>query len=813
MQFCSKEEDDPSSFKGVLLSDITNLEECFEVDIFVYKLCPTEPGCGIIEDLEDEIEPPTLSAQLVHRSLGRYKNQKMFLNLNKKHFSLIKDIKLYASCWKCESCARLIRRHNNYSRHIMTCTGSVQKVYKGGGFGPMLTVFDKLADEGICFEPEDHYYPYRIVFDYEAKFVNKEIQNTPKIEYQKELVPVSFSIVSNVPGFENPECTINDDPNELIEQFLEQLSKISAAARELMTARFSEVIDEINEHCENAQSCRATLTELKRSNSPAEQVEEAATNAYYEQRWMSLKQDWEKWLNQIPVLGFNSAKFDINLIRQYFVPCLLRLNIEISPPIVRGSSYMMIATKDLLFLDITNYLAAGVSYSAWLKGFGVEEEKGIFPYESADQLSATELPDKSAFYSTLRNSGITDEEYMKIKNVWLNENFSTMRDLLIWYNNKDVKPFLAAVDKMVTIMKEMNIDMFKSGNISLPGLAMVHMFQNVPPDIVYETFGPSDAHLRDKIQNNIVGGASIIYKRFAMKGVGTIKHSRNVPKAVLGYDANALYNWCIGQEMPTGIAVIWEPVNIGTKVPTAGPLSDKDSCISLVSQNDAIQFRRHSAAGFSEWMYVCCTFEAVKKSKPGQQLTVRHKFNGGQKSFQFGKFTNIHVDGWIPELRMIIQYHGCYWHGHQCHKTRNVNPVFLENQRKHHDKIRALLQNTGSTIVEEYECVFEDKLKALPRLRDFVESHRVSSRQCMTQGQIVNSIVTGSLFGMVEVDIQVSYLLALLLTSGFVIFRTVSFCKYFAFKQRSCVKFRCRSGTQPCVNQRQNSHPYSKTVK
>ena len=45
---------------------------------------------------------------------------------------------------------------------------------------------------------------------------------------------------------------------------------------------------------------------------------------------------------------------------------------------------------------------------------GLERRKGIFPYEwfdSIDKLHETILPTKEAFYSKLKQSGITDKEY------------------------------------------------------------------------------------------------------------------------------------------------------------------------------------------------------------------------------------------------------------------------------------------------------------------------------------------------------------------------------------------------------------------
>ena len=112
---------------------------------------------------------------------------------------------------------------------------------------------------------------------------------------------------------------------------------------------------------------------------------------------------------------------------------------------------MCVKTETLKFLDITNYLAPGFSYSQFLKAYGCTEQKGFFRYEwmtSLDKLEATSLPPHEAFFSALKNENISQEDYQLCQRVWQEQNMATMRDFLIWYNNKDVEPMLEAIDKM-----------------------------------------------------------------------------------------------------------------------------------------------------------------------------------------------------------------------------------------------------------------------------------------------------------------------------------------------------------------------------
>jgi hypothetical protein len=87
----------------------------------------------------------------------------------------------------------------------------------------------------------------------------------------------------------------------------------------------------------------------------------------------------------------------------------------------RNNQYTCLANEDFKFLDIASYLTLGVNYSKFLKAFDVRENKGHFCYEwfqSVEQLRYPSLPPYSAFYSTLKESNITPEEYALCQDVW-----------------------------------------------------------------------------------------------------------------------------------------------------------------------------------------------------------------------------------------------------------------------------------------------------------------------------------------------------------------------------------------------------------
>ena len=113
---------------------------------------------------------------------------------------------------------------------------------------------------------------------------------------------------------------------------------------------------------------------------------------------------------------------------------------------------MCLSTDQLKFLDIINYIATGFSYDKYLKVYGCEVTIGHFPYEYMDRLERlddTALPSKQAFFSRLKNEGISDEDYASCQEAWRDNAMTTLRDFLVWYNNRDVVPFLQAIDRLL----------------------------------------------------------------------------------------------------------------------------------------------------------------------------------------------------------------------------------------------------------------------------------------------------------------------------------------------------------------------------
>ena len=120
-------------------------------------------------------------------------------------------------------------------------------------------------------------------------------------------------------------------------------------------------------------------------------------------------------IGELVVVGFNSGKYDINVLKDILIPHLVN-NQGIKFVIQKNQAYLALKSGSLKFLDVSNFLAADSSYAAFLKAYDCSVEKACFPYEyvdSPEKLKEPQLPPHSAFYSWLKKSNITDEEYVR----------------------------------------------------------------------------------------------------------------------------------------------------------------------------------------------------------------------------------------------------------------------------------------------------------------------------------------------------------------------------------------------------------------
>ena len=683
---------DVHDFTGVTLDDLHKVESKFETNVVVYQLVEIDNGKTV--------------AELVRRSLCQFTDT-MYLNLYETHFSYIRDINMYCHSYRCQKCGdSLWKCPYDLHRHELTCEGGIRRVYKGGVYRPPASIFERLDDEGISVGDYLRYFPYRATFDFECYFDRHNLPaDTKTLQWSVRHIPLSVSAASNVPGHEDAQCYITDgDSDQLVEEMMNNLIAISDAAYDSFLPSYVDVLADLDARK------HAWEEETKEAEEEEEEEEEAENGKKTVNPYKKHMQQLYRWLRQLPVIGFNSGRYDLNVIKQFLIPYLLKQDDEAAADeiqfvIKRQNTFMCFSTEKLKFCDIVNYLAPGFSYDKYLKAYGCELQNRV-------------LPPQSAFFSRLKNEGISNDDYARCQAVWRDNGMETLREYLIWYNNRDVTPFLEAISKQFAFYHDRGIDMFKDG-ISFPGLSLLYMFINLPKYTFFTVFNKTNKDAHKLVKDNIVGGPAIIFHRYHEKDVTKIRGGRDTCRKIEGYDANALYLWALMQDMPTG----W-----------------------YTRRREENKFRHQQAQPYGQMAAQWLTSVSFTTGR-----TIRHQSNGREK--WIGKLL---VDGWCANTRTAYQFHGCYFHGcRDCYDHEETNKLngktmamLLEDTKKNTAYLRRHVK-----VVEMWECEWKE-IRKEPDVKSFLAptSH---PRWNMTHQQILAVVIDGTLFGMIECDIRV----------------------------------------------------------
>ena len=710
--FCDTVSIGLSDFDGVALDQLEDASKIFNIGINVYT------------QYKDR------RTELIYRTVKQ--ENILYLNLYGEHFSYIKDLNMYSSSYCCNKCQKIWKNHWDFKRHMKSCDTSTRKIYSYGAYNPKQTIFEQLAENDINI-PECHrFFEYYICFDIEC-MMNADFQhnNTTETSYLYEHALASISVCSNVPGFLEPNCFVSDgNPKKLVKKALDYMNKISAESRILLEDKYSDYIPQIDK-----------LDNVK------------------------LQEKFVCYLSQIPTISFNGAKYDLRVLREHLIPVLVEMK-DIDYVIKKGSSYACIATSNLKFLDIINYLSPGYNYDSFIKAYGTSVSKSYWCYEwftDLDKLNETHFPEYNDFYSSLKSrntfepqktDGISEDEieligrnptkiipltpleisqigqyrYHNLRQMYHENNWS-MRDFLIYYNNLDVKPFIEAIKNMTSYYTQRSVDIFKDA-ISVPGVAQRLAFKSLKFEDTFFLFNKRHKDLVDLFLMNNTGGPALIFDRYQEKDETTIRHKPGgkLCKKILGLDANALYLDCLAQNMPTGI---------------------------YIRRRDEESFKKEYplplSAVSTEWLaYI----------EQEDNINIQHARNGGEHKIGPKR---VPVDGYCKETKIVYNFHGCWFHGCLvCYpKNRNINSKSSNNRYsktlsdkwKHTQQIAQYIRECGFNLIEMWEC----------KWKEFKKTHQIANPYAlptehfyrMSQQQLLDHIRRGEIFGAAEIDIKV----------------------------------------------------------
>ena len=134
---------------------------------------------------------------------------------------------------------------------------------------------------------------------------------------------------------------------------------------------------------------------------------------------IDLQEHFERYCNVLPAFRFNSAKYDINLIKSYSLPVPVNER-GIEPTVIKkANQFVSFQFGDIQLRDIMNFLGGATSLDSFLKAYKTKETKGFFPYDCFDcpeKMNNKELPPFDSFFSILCNNNPLEKDYNDFQN-------------------------------------------------------------------------------------------------------------------------------------------------------------------------------------------------------------------------------------------------------------------------------------------------------------------------------------------------------------------------------------------------------------
>ena len=177
-------------------------------------------------------------------------------------------------------------------------------------------------------------------------------------------------------------------------------------------------------------------------------------------------------------------------------------------------------------------------------------QKQIFPYEyldSWDKFDETNLPSKSAFYSSLSEEHISDEDYKHAAKIWNVCKFKTLGEMCNFYVKSDAL-LLACVFENFRNLSLQYYKLDPLHYVSLPGLTFDACLRFTRVEL--ELLTDVDQYLF--LEKGIRGGISVITERFAQANNPMLEtFDKEKPTSYIAfYDCNNLYGHSLQQPLP-----------------------------------------------------------------------------------------------------------------------------------------------------------------------------------------------------------------------------------------------------------------------
>ena len=412
---------EPNTYKGFNIStELTNFCKWAKVNVKIY-------------DYDAQLKRySTFNTKEIDASYSWF-NVLLMTHKGRTHVMWIRkpeDLMGILICPKCHSYCYNIkgtnRNRKKFNEHVEKCTGKFTKKLRVGTLPhPYVPHLWKTSYAKLLAHKEEQYWQpirYYMTYDFETmeQIVDKKVSNSTVLN--SRMIPLSVSLTVKSKKGVNTYFFSKRDDEEFVQNFIKS----------------------IFEHAEEVYNDNIIVT-------PTQELKP----------------------RHVCILGYNSGRFDMNLL----IPYLNSDGWVIKDFIGTLSSFKSMTvqtidkTRAVTFMDAMHYVTPQ-PLKDFILNFGSEgcSEKGIFPYEAFNTENYKEVLSKSepfthdSFYSYLNQKNISDEEYAAY--VEDAKNFATRWNYLEYYNKLDTIGMISPLDNLIELNAKYHIDMLSNLSLS-----------------------------------------------------------------------------------------------------------------------------------------------------------------------------------------------------------------------------------------------------------------------------------------------------------------------------------------------------------
>ena len=362
----------PNQFQGDHMNDIPTVEDLLTLNILLYD----------INNLDGDIV-----GEIARRSVQKYENTVQMLCYN-NDICYVNNINAVFQSFCCPNCDSFFNKNFILERHLNTCSKQVKNVCPRNVCQVRETLFNKLNLIGIKYTSEQKLFKNLAIFDFGSICVQKEtFRDTTTRTWIGKHVPISVSISSNL--VEEPIFFYNSDPHHLVSSFigtLEDLASQSSAQRKFLffdiettiKSKLGSILEKLTQRHEVREHARFDMSQDDCDN-------ETCASFQFPQiqknQLIDLQESLELYCKVLPVFGFNSTKYDLNLIKSHLLPIPVKER-DIEPTVIKkANKFISFKLDDIQLLDMMNFLGGATSHDSFLKAYKTSETKRFFPCE------------------------------------------------------------------------------------------------------------------------------------------------------------------------------------------------------------------------------------------------------------------------------------------------------------------------------------------------------------------------------------------------------------------------------------------------